>query len=162
MKTHDQFVTDLNRSRQSLNNLALAASEAGFSLLIKPSSTAPDRESRNAHRDKGDAVIVAPIEHKHRVDLEFTCRKDYKFDTVIVDEQYKIDEKGPKDRPLMYVILNSDETHAAVVYGWTRKHWRVENLPDGKAGRRGNFYTCRKDVVRFCPVDRIFWSEPDQ
>ena len=153
MKTHDQFIADLQSSRQIVNDLALAAQEQGFEMLIKPSSTAPDKASRMQHVDKGDAVLIGHVELKHRPDLSFTCRADYPYPTVMVDERYKV-----TDPVLQYIIVNGPRTHAAVVYGWTRKHWVIESKYDRKAGRQAEFWCCPPQLVRFCAVEDLWWT----
>jgi len=92
---------------------------------------------------------------KVRLNLHFTCRDDYPYDTVIVDEVYKEDAKEDS-HVLCYVIENAGRTHAAVVYGFTRKYWGVERRRDPIQGRDCDFYTVPKINVRFCLVDEVF------
>ena len=80
---------------------------------------------------------------------------DYPYDTVIVDEVYKEDAKADWC-VFCYVIENAERTHAAVVYGWTRKAWGVERRRDPIQGRDCDFYTVPKGMVRFCAVDEVF------
>ena len=155
MKDDSSFLRDLSSSRLAVNEFAARFREKGVTIWLPPERTRPDASVRSQYADHGDLMIQGRVEHKVRTNLQFTKREDYPYATVIVDEAYKEDEKAC-DPPLMYVIENKTRTHAAIVYGWTRKFWSLERKFDPIQGRECVFYTVCKQNVRFCPVDEVF------
>ncbi len=154
MKDSERFLSDLSSSRIAVNQFADLARRKGFSAWLPPDRTRPDASVRAEYADAGDMMLQGRVEHKVRTNLRFTCRDDYPYQTVIVDEAYKEDAKS-EDPVLMYVIENADRTHAAVVYGWTRSRWKIESRHDPIQGRVCDFYTLDKSLVRFCHIDEV-------
>jgi hypothetical protein len=155
VKDDNSFIRDLNESRDAVNEFATKAWAKGVQVWLPPEKVRPDVSERREYADDGDMMLQARIEHKVRKNLSWTCREDYRYPTVIVDEVYKEDAKS--DRPvLMYVIEDQTRQHAAVVYGWTRSKWNVERMHDPIQNRVCEFYTVDKRYVRFCQVDSIF------
>ena len=155
MKDNSSFLRDLSTSRLAVNEFAHRMRQKGLQVWLPPESVRPIASVRREYADDGDLMVQGRVEHKVRTNLHFTCRDDYPYATVIVDEVYKEDAKS-EDHVLCYVIENAERTHAAVVYGWTRKNWRVERRRDPIQGRECDFYTVHKDKVRFCTVDEVF------
>ena len=155
MKDDESFVRDLTKSREAVNDFAAMARGRGVHVWMPPEILRPDAESRRDYSDAGDLMIQGRIEHKVRTNIEWTCRDDYPYRTVIVDEVYKEDEKA-ENPVLLYVIEDKTRQYAAVVYGWTRPHWRVERMKDPIQKRECDFYTVEKALVRFCRVDSVF------
>ena len=153
MINDEDFIARLLESREQFNRFALKQAEVGVEILTPPLKISPTHEDRYKHIDKADGLALIWVEHKVR-NLEFTCRDDYPFKTVIVDEAYKID--GKQHPACIYVIQNRSLTHAAVVYGWTKCHWHVEEIFDRSAGRGGSYYTAGVDMVRFCKTEEVF------
>ena len=155
MKDDQSFIRDLSKSREAVNDFAARARWRGVQVWLPPEVLRPDAASRRQYADDGDLMIQGRIEHKVRTNLKWTCREDYPYPTVIVDEVYKEDAKS--DRPvLMYVIEDKTRTHAAIVYGWTRGEWTVERMHDPIQRRECEFYTVPKHRVRFCKVEQVF------
>ena len=154
VKDSDRFLNDLRSSRVAVNEFVARVRSKGFFAWLPPERTRPDPADRKSYADSGDLMLQGRVEHKVRTNLRFTSRDDYPYQTVIVDEVYKEQAKA-SDPVLLYVIENSDRTHAAVVYGWTRPRWQVESRPDPIQGRVCDFYTVDKSLVRFCPVDEV-------
>ena len=153
MKDSSSFLRDLSTSRMAVNEFAQRLREKGLQIWLPPESVRPDASVRRAFADDGDLMVQGRVEHKVRTNLHFTCRDDYPYATVIVDEVYKEDAKAD-DRVLAYVIENAARTNAAVVYGWTRDKWQIERRHDPIQGRECDFYTIDKAFVRFCsPAD---------
>ncbi len=155
MKDDNSFIQDLSDSREAVNEFAVKARARGVQVWLPPEMIRPDASTRRQYADDGDLMIQARIEHKVRTNLSWTCRDDYRYQTVIVDEVYKEDAKADR-RVLMYVIEDQTRQHAAVVYGCTREKWQVERMYDPIQKRACDFYTIDKSLVRFCPVEKVF------
>jgi hypothetical protein len=155
VKDGSQFVADLNRSRSAVNKFAAMLRRLGVSAWMPPEEVRPSEETRHEYADDGDLMVQLRVEHKVRTNLAFTCREDYPYDTVIVDEKYKEDAKQNR-RPFVYVIENKDGTCAAVVHWSTRPFWKVETRQDPIQKRACQFYTVDKSRVRFCKPEDVF------
>jgi hypothetical protein len=153
MKDDDKFVRDLDASRVAVNQFADKLRRDGIQAWLPPERTRPDASIRHDYADEGDIMVQGRVEHKVRNNLHFTCKEDYPYPTVIVDEVYKEDAKA-SDPVFAYVIENASRTHAAVVYGWTRDKWQVETRRDTIQGRDCHFYVIDKRWVRFCDLTR--------
>lgn len=153
MKDDQKFVADLNASRVAVNEFADKLRRDGIQAWLPPERTRPDASVRREYADAGDIMVQGRVEHKVRNNLRFTCRDDYPYATVIVDEVYKEDAKS-NEPVFAYVIENADRTHAAIVYGWTRDKWQIETRRDPIQGRDCDFYTVEKKWVRFCDLQR--------
>lgn len=149
MKEDPRFLGDLAHSRRAVNEFANKLRSSGIQAWLPPERTRPDSTVRHEYSDSGDIMVQGRVEHKVRTNISFTCRDDYPYPTVIVDEVYKEDSKSG-DPVLAYVIENSRRTHAAIVYGWTRDRWTVESRMDPIQGRMCDFYVVDKRLVRFC------------
>jgi hypothetical protein len=153
VKDNNGFLRDLSASRMAVNEFAARLRDKGWQIWLPPEFVRPDAAVRHDYSDQGDIMVQGRVEHKVRTNLHFTCREDYPYDTVIVDEAYKEDAKA-SDPVLAYIIENSSRTHAAVVYGWKRHLWQIERRRDPIQRRDCDFYTIHKDHVRFChPAD---------
>ena len=155
MKDDESFIRDLGRSHQAVNDFAERSRRNGWQLWLPPEVLRPDASLRRLYADDGDLMLQVRIEHKVRTNITWTCRADYPFQTVIVDEVYKVDKKS--DMPVfMYVIEDQTAQYAAIVYGLTRRHWKTERMRDRIQNRDCDFYTIDKDKVRFCVIDEVF------
>lgn len=153
MKDNNQFIRDLGASRMAVNDFAERLRRDGIQAWLPPERTRPDANLRHDYADSGDIMVQGRVEHKVRSNLHFTCKDDYPYQTVIVDEVYKEDAKAAEP-VLAYVIENAKRTHAAIVYGWTRPKWQVETRNDSIQKRACDFYTIDKRWVRFCDLSR--------
>jgi hypothetical protein len=142
-------------SREAVNAFASDARARGFQVWLPPEVVRPDASARRDYADDGDCMGLFRIEHKVRHSVSWTCRDDFPYRTVIVDEVYKEDAKA-HNPVLLYVIVDQTRTHAAVVYGWTRDKWEVERMYDPIQKRDCDFYTIDKRYVRFCPAGSVF------
>jgi hypothetical protein len=154
LKSDAEFVADLSASRRAVNSFANRQRAMGLQIWLPPESVRPDSSQRREYADEGDLMLQGRVEHKAR-SLQFTSRDDYPYDTVIVDECYKVD--GKADPVLAYVIENAARTHAAVIYGWTRDHWERQVVYDAKQRRQCENYVAPKRYVRFVKYsERVF------
>lgn len=154
MKSDENFLNDLESSRRAVNEFAEKLRQKGFEVWLPPQRTRPDAAQREEYADAGDMMVPVRVEHKVR-NLHFHSREDYPYPTVIVDEAYKVESKE-SDPVFLYVIENAERTAAAVVYGWTRRHWQIEEVYDAKQNRKCRNYTVPVKYVRFCDPQEVF------
>lgn len=147
-KDPELFLKDLSYSHKRVNEFAYRFFSKGKSIYV-----APHPPVGKYATDECDMFGTFKIEHKVR-SLNFTCREDYPFKTVFVDEVYKIDNK--QHLPLCYVIENKEGTHCASVFYWTKPKWIIETKYDDAQNRICDFYAVPKEMVRFCPIDEVF------
>lgn len=157
MKSDELFLKELKESREAVHRFAWKCRSDGVMAWVAPERTRPSYKERGDYSDSGDMLVQGRVEHKHRKTLAFTSEKDYPYRTVFVCEAYREDRKTG-DEPIAYVIENSDGTHAAVVYGWTRDKWEKESVYDKKSRKKLLVYSVDKKYVRFLDLakDRVF------
>jgi len=155
MKPDEEFIKDLNRSRYAVNKFAALQQQKGIQIWLPPEQTRPDSSQRMDYADNGDLMVQMRIEHK-AISLNFTCRKDFPKDSIIVDEKYKYDSKSHMPL-LMYVLESSNKTHAAVVYSVTRDKWETRDIFDKRQNRNCTMYMCSKRYVRFCKTEDVLF-----
>jgi|LakMenE18May11ns_1017448.scaffolds.fasta_scaffold9652694_2 hypothetical protein len=154
MKSDSDFLDSLAASRRDVSSFAEKIRRRGITVNIPQEVTRPDSSLRMLYADSGDMTVEMRVEHKVR-GINFTCREDYPFDTVIVDEKYKVDSKS--GIPLgMYIIENKSKTHSAVVYGWTQNKWKTQKIYDARQKRECVNYVVPKSMVRFCKSEEVF------
>ena len=147
MKSDDRFVSDLQQSRTRVERFAAMCRRAGADLWVYPSDVRPKASEREAYADGGDLMLQTRIEHKVR-DIDFYDANDFPYDTMIVDEVYKVERI--KARPFRYVIENRDGTRLAVVRSVTKPKWTIKKRFDPQQGRECEFYEINKRFVAFC------------
>lgn len=154
MKSDAEFLQSLSASRRDVEAFAEKMRRRGIAITVCEEVTRPDASQRMLYADSGDMTVEMRVEHKAR-GINFTCREDYPYETVIVDEKYKVESKN--GIPLaMYVIENRSRTHAAVVYGWTKNRWTTEKIYDVRQRRDCVNYVVHKSLVRFCKTEEVF------
>lgn len=156
MKSDELFLKELRESRVSVNKLANKVRDEGVAAWVFPERTRPTKEERRDYGDSGDMVVQGRVEHKTRKGKPWTNAADYPYRTVFISECY-YEDKQP-DAPLAYIVENEAGTHAAVIYGWTRDKWEVQEIYDKKSKRKLRVYSIDKRYVRFCDLatDRLF------
>lgn len=153
MKSNAAFFNDLHISRRRVVERVDDLCARGLHAEVVEQEDRPHSAVRMQYGDDGDFFVCGRVEHKIRK-LNFTCCADFPYDTIIVDEKYKVDRRS--DAVLAYIIENQTGTCAAVIYGWQRAQWKVERRFDRVANRSGEFYTICKTLVRFCnPKDAL-------
>ena len=150
MKTDSEFLSALDMSNKSVLLIASWMASENCDVVIKPVVARPSFDSRNEFADGGDIEIRQRVEVKHRF-LAFTNADDYPYETVIVDERYKID-RIPKARLYGYVIVNRDCSHACFVMPQTISHWQIEQMFDKKDRQYREFYVCPKELCSFAKI----------
>ena len=147
MKTDQEFLNALIESQSHVAAVASWMARQNFNVMISPAICRPDFKDRFEFIDQGDIIVSSRIEVKKR-SIDFTCRDDYPFPTVIVDEKFKVD-RIPPPQLNGYVILNNRGTHACLISVKTRKHWRPIIRRDSKDKQRRTFYECPKGRCAF-------------
>lgn len=147
-KTHEQFVSALETSRDAVWFVAESLHAQGWNVRILPATVAKKGESRAKHMDQGDLEIIKRLEVKHRPDMDFNSLEEFKFDSVIVDEPYKI-EKYAEGTLFGYIVLNKNKTGGMFIHPNTRKHWVIEPRFDSKEGKDKDFMLCPKKFAKF-------------
>ena len=120
--------------------------------------------------DDGDLRAMVQIGCKRRR-IQFTCRDDYPYRTVFVDEEYKlIPEHMPHaeyyrlsvpDRLAClrwfhsYWIASADMEYVALVVPATKRHWVLETLYSPKDKRDVCSWACPKEKVIFGKASEI-------
>lgn len=151
MKTNREFLSALDRSRTAVWVAAQWLLRQGYDAQIRPALERPTFEDRNEFADNGDIEIKQRVEVKHRF-LSFTNEDSYPYDTVIVDEKYKIDRINSAEL-YQYIILNEEMTHCCVVYGITRSQWVERKKYDKKDRQTRTFYECPVSLCSFYSLE---------
>lgn len=147
MKTDQQFLRALENSRACVNAVAQWLVDLGYDVAVKPSPVRPDASVRHEYADSGDLELRMRVEVKHR-SVPFTDRDSYPFQTVIVDETYKVDRLDRRSL-YAYVIVNEARTHAAVIKADTISQWTIMSTYDSKEGESRRFYVCDVSLAQF-------------
>jgi len=133
MKSDAEFVRAYLRSVSPVFRVACYLNKLNYRPRILPFEIRPESSQREAYADAGDIEVTKIIEVKRR-ELDFTCADDYPFETVIVDETYKVKRRELDSRLDGYMIVCRDESHACVVPIATRSQWTTEKLADSTHG----------------------------
>lgn len=140
MKTDEQFLAALQQSHGHVAAVASWMSGLKFDVLIRPVVARPSFDVRNEFIDSGDIEIRQRVEVKKR-GIDFTSASDYPYQTVIVDEQYKVD-RIPISHLYGYVVVNKAGTHVCCISKHTKPHWLLSTKFDRKDGQDRTFYEC--------------------
>lgn len=120
--------------------------------------------------DDGDlrASVVLGIKRRK---ISFTCREDYPFKTVFIDEEYKMipdymnkdsyyalstDHKRSRLRWFhSYWIGSQDMSHVALILPATKRHWVLEPVYSKRDVRWATNWACPKEKVLFGRAEDI-------
>jgi hypothetical protein len=154
MRTHSQFLRDLGASYGPVFDVACWLKGLGYDPLITP----PQTRLRENYKqfDQGDIVISQRIEVKCR-DLDFTCAEDYRFPTVFVDVKENLADEYLR-MVWAYVIVNKQQTHAALLRTSDRDKWIEFRGHDNRANLPRTWLTCPKEYAwfgRIAPDDQM-------
>ena len=150
MKTHAQFIQELQASQTYVNAVASWMAMNHCDVVIKPTLIAPSTEVRHEYIDSGDIEIRQRVEVKH-ISIGFTCAEDFPFSTIIVDEVHKVD-RIPRGQLWGYVIVNEAGTHVCCLRADTKGRWTIERRHDKKEGAERAFYVCPVGIGMFCAL----------
>jgi len=150
------FVARLAASDQRVNEWVLEMEKQHHRLFLPAKRLAPSHEKWKKYTDPCDIKADMRLEHKCR-NLEFTGREDFPYDTVLVNEAYKIasHEHWPA---LMHILVNRKGDCAAVVYGYTQQYWKKGYEWDSTRDKWCLNWYCPKDKVRFCHPNDVLMT----
>ena len=146
MKPEAVFLNNLAESVRSVHRVAMWLQDKGFDVRMLPIMVRPDAAQRLVYGDKGDLEVRMVVEVKKR-ELDFSCAADFPFETVIVDEAYKVDRN--RQRVYAYAILNATETAVCLVPYHSRRRWQMVTRYDSKEGQERTFYEAPKEHCAF-------------
>lgn len=114
------------------------------------------------------AVRGLPIQCKRR-EFNFTCQEDFPYQTVMVDEEYKLrsdyisqDEylaMPERDRLqnlkqfLAYFVASQDMKYMAVIIPASKAYWRLRKRDLKRDARAAYSWECPKTKALFMPVE---------
>jgi len=151
MDDHQRFKKHLEDSKDGVWQVARWLTELGYPTQVNPTTVTPSYEERLNFVDGGDIYISQRIEVK-ALSASFTCADDWVFgDKFIVCAKHSFDNAKPK--PFMYVYLNKERTHVAIVKSDTRSQWYVEQRKDARYDEMTqDFYFAPMTCVKFTKV----------
>jgi len=132
-ENHKKFLKHLRESDDAVHKIKNWLEQGGC-IVTKPENTeAKTQNEWKNHVDSGDLFVNFMgkdhvIEVK-RLSIFFTSKDDWVFGTkFIVCEKNSFDRRIIK--PFMYIILNKNMTHIAVVMEATKNNWYIEKRTD--------------------------------
>ncbi len=143
MKGNKEFTTDFFNSFGSVFIVGAYLQRLGFKIVVPVPEIRPDEAERMKYMDEGDLLVTMPVQVKER-SIQFSSAEDYPFQTIFIDETYKI-----KKDTFMYVIVSSDHLYAALIDRSTRKHWVTESIFDSKQDRQCDNAACPTELASF-------------
>ncbi len=147
MKADAAFRADFDQSHATVWIVGRWLADLGFEVAAPVPALRPNAEERAAYADDGDLVIKKVVEVKRR-SIDFTGAHDYPYDSVFVNEAYKL----TRERLAVvwgYVVVNRAGTHAAVVHTNTANKWVTVERYDADQDRRCEFLACPVAHVKF-------------
>ena len=161
---NNKFAERLHRSEAARQFVTDWYRKYGIQVDEPDLEVAPDYQDRLLYVDGGDMFILlndwVKIEVKHRPNIKFTSAKDFgrpvagifkPFPDLIVCAKHSFDRADPK--PRLYIHLNADMSHAAVVYSRDWQRWTVRTVPDPYYGTEQLCYHAVTSDVEFRPTD---------
>lgn len=150
MDNHQKFLNHLDQSQVGVWLIANWLSNRGNSVTINPTTKAKTHDEWKDNVDSGDIYISQRVEVKS-LSASFTSANDWPFGgKFIVCAKHSYDNAKPK--PYMYVYLNKEKTHVAIVSNGSYRKWYVESRVDSRYN----------DVVQefyFCPLDSVVFMD---
>jgi len=117
--------------------------DRGYRVTISPHTKCRTHSEWKEHADDGDLYIDQRVEVKH-LSCDFTCREDWPFGAdFMVCAKHAYDRAVPK--PHVFLILNRDRTHVAIVESRSASAWTVEK-------RRDKRYDDVEQLFYFAPL----------
>ena len=160
MNTPDQneantrtFNAHLTDSREAVNFYAGYLARLGCSIEMPEERLTPSYAQRMEYADGGDLFTRIGdkrirLEVKQRRNIDFTCRADYPYQSIMVCAAHSWELADPK--PYVYVILNRSLTAAAYILGDTSPEWWVEEKTDKRyINYAQRFFFANLDCVKW-------------
>jgi len=147
--SHAAFNERLDDSHPAVERIADWMSSLGKPVKIQPTKKADNFLDAQRLRDDGDIKILSTgemIEVKHQTTV-WTDEKSYPYSSIIVSNKNSVDKN--RGNVVVYIILNKDMTHAAMVPFATSEHWFLKKKKPGNTGVYEMFYLCPLEYVQF-------------
>ena len=127
----------------------------GYETIAPKVKIRPNIGERAEYSDKEDLFARKPGEERWRRfeikgrTLQFTCRDDFPFPTIIADHATKQFE-----RPDWYVNISKDLKYAAVMDGRQRDQWKIADIRDTtkRTAASNPSYLCPKEMAKFVRI----------
>lgn len=153
---HQKFQIRLDNSRSTVFCIAEYLHHCGFSVQIDAFVYATDASQWQNNVDRGDIKIrhkngsVNIIEVKG-TNRSFSGPSDWGSDFAIVAKKESVERfDNPKyKKPLAYFIVNSNNTHAAIIKWKTRNYWYLHNFKYKNVGNVETQYVCPLEYCEF-------------
>ena len=150
-KNDPNFVNDLIESRKAVDIAAKWLSSKGYPVIIRPTYIRPVISDAAEYSDDGDLEIIQRVEVKRRININFKSKKDFPYQSVIVDACHCYD--NAKQKPHAYIILNNDMDAALIVHVQsTINNWSKVSKFDRHKNRERSFYECPLDLVKLAKM----------
>lgn len=160
VKVQAKFESDIKRSMVTVRRIATILEGRGHKVkIISEGPITTTEADRFKNRDNGDLEVrlygdgdPVRMEVKHRK-LNFRSRNDFPFETVIVDEVYKIDNAESKLPLYGYLTINAAATTALFIPAWTKDKWVKGMRFDPDQRRECEFYFCPRGQTLTFPLE---------
>lgn len=141
------FLTRLEASKVAVRKVADWLIGRDAIVEVAEMRVRPSYDERHEFVDDGDLRLTIRAEVKN-VSLSFTCRNDFPYDNIIIDEAFKVD-RIPKAQRYGWFIVNREVTHCAFVSRFSFPHWQRKRRFDSKVQQELEFYICPKEEATF-------------
>ena len=146
------FIQSLESSIDAVFIVGRYFNSLGYDIQINATKTADLYEDRKGladdgdlRADKGNRSLLVEVKAR---EYDFTQRGDFPFDTIIVDNKDRFDQK--KTTPNYYFSVSKDRKYIAVVdVQKTRKHWTVAKKKCRPYNIEKSYYIVRVEKVAF-------------
>ena len=158
-KPTEKFLDLITKARDVSFIVAEALAQRGHRVRVIPNTVRPSFAERWEHTDSGDLEVTLRVEVKH-VRINFHSRESFPYDSLIVDEAYKVEKQH--ELPLYgYAQVNASLTGCLIIPMWTRDAWYKEHRFDKQENARRLFYFCPKDRTHYLPLKRAAVSDAE-
>ena len=146
------FEQDLLKSDEHVSKVAIWLRNRGAKVIQARLRIRPTIERMSEYSDDGSDLVVEfggvrgglGVKQRH---LNFTCKEDFPYETVIVDVEHVWKKANPK--PLGYILTNDSVTAGMFVDTKTERYWHSIDKMDRFKKRERTFLECPVSYVRF-------------
>jgi hypothetical protein len=160
LKTDEEFISNLKKSVKPVTLIAEYLKSKGFKVEVPEQIIGATFKDRQKLRDKGDILLFEANGQVYnpplRVEVKglskhFTSMEDFPYDTIIIDEEYKV-KKGKIETLYKYYIVSDDFKTIASIDASTFPQWFILEKFDRKERDKCKFYVCDKKYWTFIPL----------
>ena len=146
VKGNEEFTRDFFNSFGAVFVVGAYMKRLGFNITVPVPDIRPNEQERMKYMDEGDLLVTMPVQVKER-SIDFTCCDDYPYETIFIDEAYKI-----KKDTFMYVVVAKSKKYAAIIRRETMPRWVDESVYDKYQKRTCNNKACPKSLAIFVAI----------